>query len=311
MRDRRHELFQQPEVQERLNSFLNLIKSYSGSGTYFVRKISAHAMLPLLKFSEFIPEVVRTLKNLIDSENSVRQNQAHGELVRVQIFIQAYFKYRSVAQPDVDNFDQEERQLLEALLAFQKNLVNWGKYSKVTWGLFLKTLRFCLSKVDQKVAQPNLADLHAQYSAESDQLIAAASSESANLNLEAQAYLKAVIKTQLELLVQLKKTDEVQSLLEAVAGIPQDDLVYMFLKAFHRKLSQLKHSEGVDPIIFQRVSIFLLHGVIRKDLKESSGSGEGFEGLDPANGLPSQTDDMLRQMLMQTKQEDDESASVA
>ena len=73
----------------------------------------------------------------------------------------------------------------------------------------------------------------------------------------------------------------------------------------------MKHSEGVDPIIFQKVSIFLLHGVIRKDLKESSGSGEGFEGLDPANGLPSQTDDMLRQMLMQTKQEDDESASVA
>ena len=63
-RDHRTPLFERPEIQERLNTYLELIKSYSGSGTYFVRKISAQAMLPLLRFSEFIPEIVRTLTSL-------------------------------------------------------------------------------------------------------------------------------------------------------------------------------------------------------------------------------------------------------
>ena len=63
-RDHRTPLYMQPEIQERLNTYLELIKSYCGSGTYFVRKISAQAMLPLLRFSEFIPEIVRTLTSL-------------------------------------------------------------------------------------------------------------------------------------------------------------------------------------------------------------------------------------------------------
>ena len=121
-RDRRTPFFARPEIQERLNTYLELIKSYSGSGTYFVRKISAQAMLPLLRFSEFIPEIVRTLTSLRESGNSVRQNQAHGLLVRVQIFMEAYFKYRELAKSSDatdSSFVEEETQLLQALMTFQ------------------------------------------------------------------------------------------------------------------------------------------------------------------------------------------------
>ena len=40
-KDTRRQQFMQGPVQEKLNTFLELIKSYSASSTYFVRKISA------------------------------------------------------------------------------------------------------------------------------------------------------------------------------------------------------------------------------------------------------------------------------
>ena len=157
-------------VKDRLNAYIEMISAYSSSGTYFVRKISAQAMLPLLKFSDFIPEIVRTLTHLQQSGNSIKQNQAHGLIVRVQIFMEAYFKYRQVAKPDCTSFVEEEAQLLDALITFQRNLVNWTKYSKVTWALFLKTLRQCLSKVEISVAQPYLEELMQLYATEFDSL---------------------------------------------------------------------------------------------------------------------------------------------
>lgn len=69
-------------------------------------------MLPLLKFSQFIPEIVRTVTELIESGNGLRQNQAHGLLVRVQVFMEAYFKYRQIASPDSESFDMDEAKLL-------------------------------------------------------------------------------------------------------------------------------------------------------------------------------------------------------
>ena len=45
------------EVREKLNHLKRLIMSFVKSGTYFVRKISAQALLPLLKFSDYISEV--------------------------------------------------------------------------------------------------------------------------------------------------------------------------------------------------------------------------------------------------------------
>lgn len=66
--------------------------------------------------------------------------------------MEAYFKYRLIANPEAQSFAEEESVLLEALLTFQKNLVNWGKYSKVTWALFFKILRKCLSEIAPEVA---------------------------------------------------------------------------------------------------------------------------------------------------------------
>ena len=68
--DYRNKVFIQ--VKDRLDEFVEMIRAYSASGTYFVRKISAQAMLPLLKFTDFIPEIVSTLKSLQDSGNSVK-----------------------------------------------------------------------------------------------------------------------------------------------------------------------------------------------------------------------------------------------
>ena len=50
-RDFRMKLFSKPEVKQQLETFSSLIRSYSGSATYFVRKISAQSLLPLLHFS--------------------------------------------------------------------------------------------------------------------------------------------------------------------------------------------------------------------------------------------------------------------
>ena len=64
--DFRAELFQRPEVREQLDTLVQLIKSYSDSGTYFVRKISAQALLPLLQFGSYIPEVTSCCKALVE-----------------------------------------------------------------------------------------------------------------------------------------------------------------------------------------------------------------------------------------------------
>ena len=87
--------------------------------------------------------------------------------------MEAYFKYREVAQPDVTDFSSEEAELMQALVSFEQNLGNWGKYSKVTWALFLKTFRQCLSHVSTDVSQSYLEALKVKYSQEFDNLIAA------------------------------------------------------------------------------------------------------------------------------------------
>ena len=78
-------------------------------------------------------------------------------LVRVQIIIEAYFRCRKIAQPNVTSFAAEESSLLKALIKFQRHLQpSWTKYSRVSWGLFLKTLRHCLEHVEPAVAKPYL-----------------------------------------------------------------------------------------------------------------------------------------------------------
>jgi len=40
-----------------MHEFVGLIKAYAKSGTYFVRKISAQALLPIMRFEEYVSEI--------------------------------------------------------------------------------------------------------------------------------------------------------------------------------------------------------------------------------------------------------------
>lgn len=82
-------------IMGQITEFVELVKKYAANGTYFVRKISAQAMLTLLPFPEFIPQVVDCFQRL--KTEPLRQNEAHGLVLRASIFLEAYFKYRMVA----------------------------------------------------------------------------------------------------------------------------------------------------------------------------------------------------------------------
>jgi hypothetical protein len=53
------------EESERLQKMIEAIKKYNGNGTYFVRKISAQALLPFLPFSDYMVEIQSTVSFLI------------------------------------------------------------------------------------------------------------------------------------------------------------------------------------------------------------------------------------------------------
>ena len=40
-----------------MREYISLIKAYAKSGTYFVRKISAQSLLPIMRFDEYIDEI--------------------------------------------------------------------------------------------------------------------------------------------------------------------------------------------------------------------------------------------------------------
>ena len=58
------------------------------------------------------------------------------------------------------------------------------------------------------------------------------------------------------------------------------------MKAFQRQIAYLKRVEDIDSKLFQTVSHFLLHGVVKKDLKEA---GTPEEEEQKAQVVPQQT----------------------
>lgn len=40
-----------------MHEYVDLIKAYAASGTYFVRKISAQALLPIIRFEGYLDEI--------------------------------------------------------------------------------------------------------------------------------------------------------------------------------------------------------------------------------------------------------------
>ena len=47
----------QKSREQSMHEFVGLIKAYAKSGTYFVRKISAQALLPIMNFEEYVSEI--------------------------------------------------------------------------------------------------------------------------------------------------------------------------------------------------------------------------------------------------------------
>ena len=79
-----------------ISEYIELIKEYSRNATYFVRKISAQALLPLIKFEDFvskeIPKYFQELFSSISPDSKpMKQNHAHGVVVRINVFVSAYF----------------------------------------------------------------------------------------------------------------------------------------------------------------------------------------------------------------------------
>lgn len=50
--------------EQSMREYVQLIKAYSQSGTYFVRKISAQSLLPIMRFDEYVPEIVSCFESL-------------------------------------------------------------------------------------------------------------------------------------------------------------------------------------------------------------------------------------------------------
>ena len=146
-------------------TYVKLIKEQRGNSTYFVRKISAQSLLPLLEFEKWLPEVFDCLNQL--KSQKLRQNEAHGLLLRVDIFLSAYFKYRNIAVPESEfgKFQQDEIEISKALLKFQSQLPDLHRYSKITWSLFIRTLRTFISKQssEQTISTSDLDNLAQAY----------------------------------------------------------------------------------------------------------------------------------------------------
>lgn len=64
-------------------------------------------------------------------ESKLRQNEAHGLLLRVNIFLSAYFEYRNIAVPEEEKvkFAHDEKMIIVELNSFLAELPNMHKYS--------------------------------------------------------------------------------------------------------------------------------------------------------------------------------------
>ena len=186
-------------------------------------------------------------------------------------------------------FKEDEQQILTALLQFQQSLPQWQYYSKVTWALFLKTLRTTLrscSYADKdETLKPVLVQLSGEYAEVFDWLLVQ-NKQAKGLSLDLQAYLKEVAKLRLHLLVQLGEYDDIQTLLEQMVKWfigNHIDQVYVFLKAFKKQLAVLKESrDGKVRDLLKTVSVYMLDRVLLR---------EGLLNLEGADAAEKETEE--------------------
>ena len=197
-------------------------------------------MLPILPFCEFVPTIQDCFARLT-ADDTLRQNEAHGLILRASVFLEAYFKYRSIATLDHSNFAEDEAQIFEVLARFQEHLPKWKKYSKMTWALFIRTFRKTLSQLNPSIYNDALAGLFTAYTETvkiylNDDFVA-------KLALEDQAYLKECLKMKLDLSIYQHNFTQARLLFQRVVFdllLHHIDIVVIFMKAFKKKLGQYK-----------------------------------------------------------------------
>jgi hypothetical protein len=160
-----------------MNEFVNLIKAYSKSGTYFVRKISAQALLPIMRFDQYISEIeycYETINQKVESGKAhpLRQNEAHGLIIRINIFLHAYFKFRnfyhSISGRSNEEEDEKRRQDQETIIRCCMRVESvfdntCSTFNLVIVSLMIKTLRFVI-KHNQSVTADQVITLNGFYS---------------------------------------------------------------------------------------------------------------------------------------------------
>lgn len=143
----------QKSREQSMHEYIGLIKSYAKNGTYFVRKISAQALLPIVNFEDYVSEITlcfEQLENKIEGKSSLKQNEAHGLMVRINIFLHAYYRYRDfnqtisgrTSEEEAIHRPRQENQMIEQFMRFEKMHEKAKQtFSQVTIALFIKSFR--------------------------------------------------------------------------------------------------------------------------------------------------------------------------
>lgn len=165
----------------------------------------------------------------------MRQNEAHGLLLRVNVFLSAYFKYRTIAvmESEHSNFAAQEEKVKEALLSFMEGIQAgpFQKYSRITWALFVQTLRQFVTSV--QLPEATLDILSTNFDNMIQQTFTDANlSAGGSISLEQQSYLEELLSVRLEVLTQLHRDEHLVNFVKAMTlqfMRSNIDLTYVFL----------------------------------------------------------------------------------
>lgn len=159
--------------EQSIQEYVGLIKQYSQSGTYFVRKMVAQALLPIQRFEDYVEEIKSSLglyNDIFNRKVEMRQNEVHGHLIRVHTYLQAYFRYRELNQQISGRSSEEEAALRkeqeqaiaasfhQIVLSFQSIGPGRKDHAKAIINLWMKCLR-CLLKNTQHYPQDQLKSM--------------------------------------------------------------------------------------------------------------------------------------------------------
>lgn len=186
--------------------------------------------------------------------SKLRQNEAHGLLLRFNIFLSAYFQYRAIAVIDTEHvkFKSDEVLIVKSLQDFLQVLPSLTRYSKVTWALFVNTFRQIIEWVpleskELDILKQTFAALLAEIECQK------------TLSLEQQSYVEELLAIRVTLCTQLGDDHAlVRFVVESCKAFKDQntDLTFVFLSKVLKKLKQVK-----DQTALQELCVFLLAAI--------------------------------------------------